>query len=116
MNQSALVYIFGAASVAAVGLVFLYKWWIEERRRYDLDWAIAHLALALAVSMAFVLETTNSTVASAVGSLFFWLFASYLVTANLSFIGRTCPRLAAPAVAIFLSIATIAAGLDNIRG
>src|SRR5262245_14774197 len=29
MNQNALVYIFGAVSAAPVGLVFLYKWWID---------------------------------------------------------------------------------------
>ena len=115
MNQSALVYIFGAVSNAAVGLVFLYKWWIEERQRYDLDWAIAHLALAAAVAIASFQESTGSAAANLIAPLFFWLFAAYLASANLSFTGRTVPLWAMPAAAIFLDLVTIGIGLSDVR-
>ena len=115
MNQSALVYIFGAISAASVALVFLYKWWIEERRRYDLEWAISHLAFAAAVGVASFQESTGSRAANLIAPLLFWLFAAYLTTANLSFIGRNVPRWAAPVAAIGLDLATIIAGLSDVR-
>ena len=115
MNQSALAYIFGAVSSAAVGFVFLYKWWIEERQRYDLDWAIAHLAFAAAVAIGSFQESTGSAAANLIAPLFFWLFAAYLASANLSFTGRTVPLWAAPAAAIILDLMTIVAGLSDVR-
>ena len=115
MNQSALVYIFGAVSAAAVALVFLYKWWIEERQRYDLDWAIAHLALAAAIAIASFQESTGSAAANLIAPMFFWLFAAYLATANLNFIGRSMPYWAAPAAAMVLDMATIVAGLSDVH-
>ena len=111
MNQNALVYIFGAVSAASVGLVFLYKWWIEGSQRYDLDWAISHLAFAAALGVASFQESTDSSLANLIAPLFFWLFAAYLTAANLCFIGRTMPRWVAPTAAIGLDLATIAAGL-----
>jgi signal transduction histidine kinase len=115
MNQSALVYIFGAVSSAAVGLVFLYKWWIEDRQRYDLDWAISHLALAAAIGLASFQESTGSAAANLVAPLLFWLFATYLAAANLNFIGWSVQRWVAPAAAIALDLATIVAGLSDVR-
>lgn len=115
MNQSALAYIFGAVSSAAIGLVFLYKWWIEERRRYDLDWAIAHLAFAAAVAIGSFQESTGSAAANLIAPMFFWLFAAYLASANLSFTGRTVPLWVAPAAAIILDLLTIVAGLSDVR-
>jgi signal transduction histidine kinase len=115
MSQSALAYIFGAVSNAAVGFVFLYKWWIEERQRYDLDWAIAHLAFAAAVAIGSFQESTGSAAANLIAPLFFWLFAAYLASANLSFVGRTVPLWAAPAAAITLDLITIIVGLSDVR-
>src|SRR5262245_50514610 len=104
MSQNALVYLFGSVSNAAVGLVFLYKWWIEDRRQYDRDWAISYLALAAAVGLASLLENTGSVSDLYIAPLCFWLFASYLVTANLNFIGRALPLWAPPLAAIIFTI------------
>ena len=115
MNQSALAYVFGAVSAASVGGVFIYKWWIEDRRRYDLDWAVSHFAFAAAVAVASFQESTGSVAANFIAPLLFWMFASYLVTANLGFIGRNCPPWAAPAAVIVLDLATIGGGLSDVR-
>ncbi len=115
MNQSALAYVFGAVSAVSVGGVFIYKWWIEEPRRYDLDWAISHFAFAAAVAVASFQESTGSAAANFIAPLLFWMFASYLVTANLSFIGRNCPLWVAPAAGIVLDVVTIGAGLSDVR-
>lgn len=115
MNQSALAYIFGATSAAAVAAVFLYKWWAEERQRHDFDWAICYLALAVATGSASFQESTGSVVANYIAPLFAWLHCTYLVTANLSFIGRNSPPWAAPVAAVVLDLATIAAGFSNVQ-
>src|SRR5262245_62223 len=99
MNQSALVFVFGSVSSAAVGSAFLYKWWAEDRRHYDRDWAISYLALAAAIGLASLLESAGSVSDLYVAPLCFWLFACYLVTANLSFTGRETPPWAPPLAA-----------------
>jgi signal transduction histidine kinase len=54
-------------------------------------------------------------VADYIAPLFAWLHCTYLVTANLSFIGRNSPIWAAPVAAIVLDLVTIVVGLSNVQ-
>jgi signal transduction histidine kinase len=116
MDQNALAYLFGGISAGTVGFAFLYKWTCEDRRDYDGAWAVAHLALALAILFGAINEEYQSRLFGTLIAFIFWHYIAFSVLGNLRFVGRRCPVWAAVAGGMACGIIGLAIGLNTMRG
>jgi signal transduction histidine kinase len=113
MDQNALVYTFGAISTASVGLVFLYKWALEDRAPHDASWAVAHLALGVAIVLAAAQSQFQASLAGAIGAVAFWISIACQVRGNLQFSGRICSDPILAASVVLLAALSIPLGIRD---
>jgi signal transduction histidine kinase len=115
IDPNSLVFAFGAISTAAVGLVFVFKYWLVDRHSYDWDWAQAFLLFAAAIALA-AFQFDNGTVWSGlVANLLFWGFAAKMVQANLAFSGQEHLRFHLLGLCAVLAVVSLALGFYRVN-
>lgn len=87
MNPNALVFLFGSISSSMIGLVFVYKWYVDGRRDYDFYWAWGHLAYGGAVFLAALHYALADDRLGMIAVALFWAYAALMIRANFAYLG-----------------------------
>jgi signal transduction histidine kinase len=115
IDPNSLVFAFGAISTAAIGLVFLFKYWIADRQAYDRDWALAHLLFAAAIAMAAVQYDSGAAWPGVAGVILFWAYVGAMVEANLVFSGGNSLARPLLVVCTALTVLSMALGFYHVN-
>jgi signal transduction histidine kinase len=116
MSHNFLLFVFGGISSGMAGLCLLLKWYVDERRPYDLAWAIAILSYSVGVVLAAGLYDRQSVTAGVGAVVVFWIFAAGMVIGNLSFAARRIPFGAIAAAFAVIMVLSFVLGLHRPGG
>lgn len=113
MSHNFLFFVFGGISSGMAALCLLLKWHVDERRPYDLAWAIAILSYSVGVVLAAGQYDLQSVASGAGAVLMFWIFAVGMVIGNLSFAARRIPFGAIAAAFAVIMVLSFVLGLHR---